>query len=40
MQIRKKLGILVGAFIFMMRSSKEQWRQQISDYDNLFIKGG
>ena len=24
----------------MMASPKEQWRQQISDYDILFIKGG
>ena len=24
----------------MMTSPKEQWRQHISDYDNLFIKGG
>ena len=24
----------------MMTSPKEQWRQQISDYDILFIKGG
>ena len=24
----------------MMTSPKEQWRQQISDYDILFIRGG
>ena len=24
----------------MMTSPKEQWHQQISDYDILFIKGG